>query len=75
MQAFRVTGRFKMGSSWTRFSKETAAESADDARERVVSTLGSKHRIKRSLVEIDEVEEVQVDDVEDPVVAKRLEEA
>lgn len=75
MQAFRVTGEFKMGRSWSRFSVETADTSADDARERVVSTLGSRHRLSRDLIEVEEVEAVDAEDVEDPSVAKRLEEA
>jgi ribosomal protein L20A (L18A) len=75
MQAFQVTGSFKMGRQRTRFSIETADESEDDARERVVSTLGSRHNISRDLVTIEDVEAIDADDVEDPAVAKRLEEA
>lgn len=64
-----------MGRQRTRFSIETADESEDDARERVVSTLGSRHNISRDLVTIEDVEAIDADDVEDPAVAKRLEEA
>lgn len=75
MQAFQVSGRFKMGRTWSRFSIEIADDSAEDARERVVSNLGSRHRISRDLVEVTEVEAIDADEVEDPTVAKRLEEA
>lgn len=75
MQAFQVTGSFKMGRQETRFNIETADETEDDARERVVSTLGSRHRISRDLITIEGVEPIDEEEVEDPTVRKRLEEA
>lgn len=75
MQAFQVTGSFQMGRQKTRFQIETADESAEDARERVLSNVGSKHRVPRDRIEIHDVEAVDADDVEDPVIRKRLEEA
>lgn len=75
MQAFQVTGAFQMGRQRTRFSIETADESADAAEERILSVIGSKHRIPRDRIEIHDIESIDTDEVEDPEVRKRLEEA
>ncbi len=75
MKAFRVSGTFKMGREMTRFTMETADESEDGARERVVSTIGSRHRVRRNRVNIDSIEEVPAEDLEDEAVRKRVEEA
>lgn len=72
MKAFRVTGKFQMGREWTKFSTEVAAESVDRARDRVYSTIGSRHRVNRRQIEIGDVAEVPAEQVTDPAVAQAV---
>lgn len=68
MKAFRVRGTFLMGRTQQPFTKEVAAADAEEARERVLSDLGSKHRTKRKDIHVDEVSEMSAAEVEDPAV-------
>jgi len=72
MQAFLVRGTFRMARDWTKFAKEVAADSPDAAVERVVSDLGSKHRVRRDLVKIRDVTPIPLEQVQDPVVRFRV---
>ena len=72
MKAFLVRGTFRMAQDWTKFAKEVAAETPEAAVERVVSDLGSKHRVKRYLVKVKDVTSIPLDQVQDPVVRFRL---
>ena len=72
MKAFLVRGTFRMGRSWTKFAKEVAAADPESAVERVLSDLGSQHRVRRGFVRIKDVTEVPLDRVGDPVVRFRL---
>lgn len=73
MKAYRIRGRFRMGGSWQAYGKEVAAKDDAAAREKVVSTLGSQHRVPRRSVEIATVEEIPTKDVTDPAVRHALE--
>ncbi|HEV8594785.1 MAG TPA: 50S ribosomal protein L18Ae [Thermoplasmata archaeon] len=68
MKAFLVRGTFRMARDWTKFAKEVAAETPEAAVERVMSDFGSKHRVKRSYIQIKEVTPVPLEQVRDPVV-------
>lgn len=72
MQAFLVRGTFKMARAWTTFSLEVAADTPESAVERVLSDLGSKHRVKRHSVKVKDVAPVPLEQVQDPVVRYRL---
>ncbi|MBI4416796.1 MAG: 50S ribosomal protein L18a [Euryarchaeota archaeon] len=72
MKAFLVRGTFRMGPAWQKFAKEVPAEDAEAAVERMVSELGSKHRVRRNYVRIKDVTPIPVDLVQDPVVRFRL---
>lgn len=68
MKAFRVKGKFIMGKSimsknWQRFSKEVASLNKEEAKERVYSDLGSKHRVKRRNIKVEEIEEIAEDEI------------
>ena len=68
MKAFRVKGKFIMGKSimsknWQRFSKEVASLNKEEAKERVYSDLGSKHRVKRRSIKVEEIEEIAEDEI------------
>jgi len=55
MSEYTVTGRWRTRDGWQPFETEITAENEDVARERVYAVLGSKHRLKRPQIEIDEV--------------------
>ena len=57
MATFIVEGRFKAGIQWEKFSKEIEAENVKNAREKVYSTFGSKHRIERRFITIESIKE------------------
>ncbi len=69
MKAFRVTGvmYFEDG-RWQKFTKDVVAENEARASEKVLSILGSKHRLKRRQIAIREVREIDPSESEDPVV-------
>ena len=54
---FLVEGKFKAGVQWEKFSKEVEAKSERHAREKVLSTYGSKHKVERRLIKIKSVKE------------------
>lgn len=72
MNPFRVSGSFLMGRDRSPFTIETLGDDENGARDRVLSTLGSRHRINRYNIKIDKVEKISVDDLSDPVVAKKI---
>ncbi len=57
-----------MGRSFQAFTKEVAAKDEEEAVERVVSILGSKHRTRRKDIKIEQVAEIPSEEVVDPVV-------
>ena len=52
MKAYKVTGTFLMKDKWQNFAKEVAAEDPAQAKQKVLSDLGSKHRTPRKFVTI-----------------------
>lgn len=74
-KVFRVEGSFKMGHGQQVFAKEFAAASEDDARELCFSIFGSKHGVPRRLMRLNQITEVPLDDVIDPVVRSQAEAA
>ena len=72
MKAYRVEGTFRMGRITTPFTVETTAADEAGARERVVSTIGSRHRANRRLVEVRSVKALANDEVTDPAVQHAL---
>jgi len=73
MKAFLVHGTVRMTREWTKFAKEVAADSPENAIERVLSDLGSKHRLPRRLIKVKDVTDLPADRVTDPVVRFRIE--
>jgi large subunit ribosomal protein LX len=68
MKPFSISGTFLMGDSWSPFKKEVAAKDQVEAVKKLFSDLGSKHRVKRRNIKITSVEELEADQVQDPVV-------
>lgn len=68
MKPYLVSGRFLMKDRWMPFTQEIAAEDQEDARERVMSNIGSRHKVKRRFIELQEVRELKPDEVVSAVV-------
>jgi len=57
---FEVTGKIKDGKLEKNFSKQINTINENTAKETVLSLFGSKNRLKRRLIIINEVKEVKV---------------
>ena len=68
MKGFRINGSFKDVRKEQVFSIEIAAEDNDKAKEYALSTLGSRHKLKRWEITINEIVELANDDIVDPLV-------
>ncbi len=65
---FRITGRFRMGEDMQPFTKEFRAISKENVIEKIYADLGSKHKVKRGRIKIEEVKEIKPEEAEDPVI-------
>ena len=72
MKVFRVMGEIRKPNWKTPFEKEVVALKPEHAIEKVYTELGSKHRVKRFHIKIDKVEEIALNEVEDPLIRKLL---
>ncbi|MCS7098813.1 MAG: 50S ribosomal protein L18Ae [Sulfolobales archaeon] len=67
VKIYRITGLALISPGrlrrWQKFSVEVRAVRKEDAVERVLSELGSRHKLKRSHVKILSVEEIDVSEV------------
>jgi len=54
----------------TPFIKELLAAKSEHAVEKVYAEIGSKHRVKRFQLKISKVEEISIDDIENPILKK-----
>jgi len=69
MKAYRATGEFKTGKfSWQKFSVEVAAENEAGVTEQIYSNLGSRHKLNRSQIRINEIKGIQGDEIVDHAV-------
>lgn len=74
MKAFEVSGQFMISHrKWQPFSLEVAASDEDAAREKTLALLGSRHKVKRKFVQLDDVKTLKLEDVSDHVVKHLLE--
>ena len=64
-----------MGGVYSPFNREIEAMDKDDAREKMFSLIGSEHRCKRNKIRVETIVEVPLDEVEDPIIKARIEEA
>jgi len=55
MTEFTVSGRWQARDGWESFEKEIEAENENVATEHTYAEFGSKHGLKRTQVEIEEV--------------------
>ena len=55
MDEFTVTGRWQARDGWQSFEKRLEAENEDVATEHIYAEFGSRHGLKRTQVDIEEV--------------------
>ena len=72
MKAFLVTGSFADPRKEQPFSIEMAAEDEASVRDKTLSTIGSRHKMKRWQIKIDKVEEIPADKVESHLVKYQI---
>lgn len=73
MKGFRVTGSFADARQGQQpFSVEIAADSEAAAKEQIISTMGSRHKVKRWQISINEIIELANDAIENPVVRYKV---
>ena len=73
MKGFRVTGSFAdVRQGQQPFSVEVAAEDESSAKEQIVSTMGSRHKVKRWQISISEIVELANDAIENPIVKYKV---
>jgi len=73
MKGFRVTGSFAdVRQGQQPFSVEIAADTEAAAKEQIISTMGSRHKVKRWQISISEIIELANDAIENPVVKYKV---
>lgn len=75
MKAFRVVGTFndaRQEKGKQPFDIEIADASIDAAKEQVLSTLGSRHKLKRWEIQIAEITEIADADITNPIVKYKV---
>ena len=70
VKVFRVVGEIKKPNYRTSFRKEIRAVKPEEAVERVYAEIGSRHRAKRFQIKILRVEEIDPEEIQDPVVRR-----
>jgi large subunit ribosomal protein LX len=55
---FEVKGSFKDSDGWKRFRKLIYADSEKMAIEKLMSIMGSNHKVKRCLIKVEEIKKV-----------------
>ena len=68
MKAFRATGSFRAGKREQPYSVDVVAANEDNAIERVLSNFGSRHRVARRFVVIDDISEIDPSESSAPTV-------
>jgi large subunit ribosomal protein LX len=58
VKVYRVSGRITKPNFKTKFQKEIRAVKPEQAVEEILKILGSKHRVKRFYIKVENVEEV-----------------
>jgi len=69
VKAYKVIGAFRLGKGRQQgFTLEMAADDKEAAIDKILSTLGSRHRIKRREIMIESLEEIPADSITNSVV-------
>lgn len=73
-KVFRIEGWFKKNRERLDFIKEIVANSRERAIEILYSDIGSRHGVKRNLINISEVEEIEPEEAEDSKIRSLVKE-
>jgi large subunit ribosomal protein LX len=58
MTGFIISGTFKAGSNWERFTKTVSSQNEKNAIEKVYSLIGSENKLKRNFIKIASTAEI-----------------
>ena len=64
-KVWRATGEYTKKNKKFRFTRELFAEKEAHVRERILSELGSRHRVSRKHIAIEEVKELKPEEITD----------
>ncbi|HUV98039.1 MAG TPA: 50S ribosomal protein L18Ae [Candidatus Paceibacterota bacterium] len=70
VKVFRIIGKIVKPNLKTTFRKEIRALSPENAKEKIYTDIGSKHRAKRFQIRILEVEEIPPEEIQNPLIRK-----
>jgi len=73
MKVYRVKGRFKMGRDIMPFTKEFFSDNEEEAKEKLLCDLGSKHKTRRADITIESVGKIKPEEITDTHLRKLLE--
>jgi large subunit ribosomal protein LX len=74
MKAFEIKGQFMMSRrSWKKFTIEVASADEKAALEKAMALMGSRHKVKRKFIKIDNVKSLKNEEVSDHAVKHLLE--
>ncbi|MDD1777901.1 MAG: 50S ribosomal protein L18a [Candidatus Helarchaeota archaeon] len=59
MRNFEITGKFRRNRKWQQFVKVISAIKESDAKELILSTIGSQQHVKRYEIKLEKIEEVK----------------
>ncbi|MFW9961380.1 MAG: 50S ribosomal protein L18Ae [Candidatus Thorarchaeota archaeon] len=62
-KVWRATGEYKKNKRKFRFTRELFGEKEAHVRERILSELGSRHRVSRKYITIEEVKELKPEEI------------
>jgi len=68
MKAYRVVGKFPNGKIIQSFTQDVVANDKDEARHRVESSFGSRHRVTRRAMKIASIEQIDPSTSTEPKV-------
>jgi ribosomal protein L20A (L18A) len=69
---YRIVGNFKKMKKSQKFTKEVLVPNKQQAKEHILSILGSKYRLKRREITIENIEEIPADKVTDPIIKQLI---
>ena len=72
VKVYRITGRMMLAHDklpeWRKFSIEATAVKPEHAVEKILSELGSRHKLRRKHIVIEKIEEIPLENVENPQI-------
>jgi len=70
VKVYRIKGVFERNGKKEKFTREYRGTKPEDAKERLYSEIGSKHRVPRTKIWIEEIAEINPEEAKDPIVRK-----